>query len=404
MGGHTISATSVARTMKRRGHTVFFAGGRGTLTELIETDMPFFEIPIPLYHGSRETNFTWKSFPAFLSLKKVVENLDLDIIHAFDERAYILSHMVGFITDKPVTCTLCGGLSPHYNIPFSNKIIVFSEEQKNKMLFEYGWQEDLIEIIRTRLDIHPIINGLTEPLNVLIPGYILNTHTPILMMISRFAKKDSMIRVLESIKILLNKGLHFYMIFIGGEGDRFEEFRDRCKAINDTFDCDYLILTGQVLNAYRLLAHADVVLGIGRSAFEGMAYGKPTLIVGDNGFAGLVQETTLTELGYYNFSGRNQRTPCPPEILAKEIEILLLDGKKREKSGEGGKKFVMDEINVEAGAERIEKVYEQCISGRTLRVKISQSYSIVKILIPVWIDNFYHTLSTPIKKMLKANR
>jgi hypothetical protein len=101
-----------------------------------------------------------------------------------------------------------------------------------------------------------------------------------------------------------------------------------------------------------------------------MIYGKPTIVVGQKGFAGIVSPESIQEIAYYNFSGRNQQTPCSPEILAENIGKLISNAELRHQLGAFGKKFILEEVDVKLGLPRIENVYQKNIQGRTFSVKI----------------------------------
>lgn len=398
LGGHVISAFTVARYLRKRGHTIIFAGGRGKLTSRIEAEFPFIEVPIPFYHGQRECYFTWKSFDVISPLRHIIKKHDVDIVHAFDARSYIHGTIASLLEKKPITCTLCGGIDPYYNIPITGKIIVFSEEQKQKMVRRFHWQESRMEVIRTRVDVETILRD-TSPPPIELP---MKENIPVLMLISSFdsTKADSILQVMDALEILVDQGVEFQMVFIGGRGAFFENMKARGAATNRKVGREVFTFTGPVVDAFKLLRDATVVMGVGRSAFEGMALGKPTVIVGANGFAGVVSEDTVADIGYYNFSGRNQKEISPPEQLAQVLVDMLSDPERRERTGQFGQDFVMKEIDVKAGLKRIEHVYQCNIEEYSAMLWLRQWLSLGKIMIPIWRDNFWHTIGVPIKRMI----
>ncbi len=177
-------------------------------------------------------------------------------------------------------------------------------------------------VIPTRIDLDKIINDNTQ-VAVNVP---LESEIPTIMMISSFdgTKARSIAQVISAIEsLLVNEGLFVKMTFIGGSGIYYDELKNKAQSINSRVDREIFYFTGPVVDAYYLLKHATIVLGVGRSAFEGMAYGKPTIVVGANGFAGVVCKENIEELSYYNFSGRNQKSLLAPEVLVIEIKKLL---------------------------------------------------------------------------------
>ena len=400
LGGHILSALTTARHLQKNRHSVIFAGGRGGLSQIIEKEFTCIDAPIPILHGERNTYFTWSSFSLVNQIRQIVCENDIDIIHAFDARAYVACSIAGLIEKKPITCTLCGGVDPYYNIPATSKIIVFSEEQRFKMIQQYKWAPDRVEVIRTRIDVDKIITDCS-----LLPIELsLKQDVPIIMMISSFdgTKSLSILQVMDALELLLEEGIVFQMVFIGGKGAFFEEMKQRSASINLKWGSQVITLTGPIIDAYKLLKKATVVLGVGRSAFEGMAFAKPTIVVGAKGFAGLVTDRTAGEIGYYNFSGRNQKHVISCNILAGELKNLLMDTEKQKEAGVFGQQFIFDEIDVKSGISRIVAVYQENIAANTSALRFRQWLSVLKIMVPIWRDNWWYTVGMPLKRMVRV--
>ena len=113
---------------------------------------------------------------------------------------------------------------------------------------------------------------------------------------------------------------------------------------------------GYVGDVARFMMAADIVMGIGRCAFEAMAIQKPTLIVGNLGFAGTVCEETVDQLAYYNFAGRNIVEVCPAVKLCDELDDLLSNPMQRNALGPFCRKYVLENLSAARGAEQLEHV------------------------------------------------
>ena len=72
LGGHVLSAFTIAKNMQQRNNNVSFAAGIEKLTPVIQKYMHFYEVKIPIFHGQRPTYFTWQSFQAVKDLLKIV--------------------------------------------------------------------------------------------------------------------------------------------------------------------------------------------------------------------------------------------------------------------------------------------------------------------------------------------
>jgi hypothetical protein len=132
-----------------------------------------------------------------------------------------------------------------------------------------------------------------------------------------------------------------------------------------------------------------------------MAYAKPTIIVGENGFAGLVEPEGIDSIAYYNFSGRNERRDISADVLARAIAALLDNSSRAADVGKFGREFVMQEIDVRLGVERIEKVYRAVNVSMSLLQRAAGWGSFISALAPICYDNGAHRPKLFIKGFLK---
>ena len=403
LGGHVLSASTIAKEMRMQGISPVFAGAEGAMTEEIKRDMPFESVHIPFFHGTRQTYFTWESFAAVRRLREIVQQHRIDLIHAFDTRSYIHAYVAGLQERVPVLCTLCGGVDPYYNLPAAPTLIVFSEEQKQKMVKTFRWPAGRVEVVRTRLDIRQIVddrNRLDDE-EARILG--LDPDLPKIMIINSFVD-DAKIRpihtVLEAAEKLFFRGVRFQLVLIGGEGSLHDQTRTRAREICERYGSGLVVMTGPMLKAFRLLQRADIVLGVGRSAFEGMAYGKPTLIVGETGYAGTMSSGTVDALAWYNFSGRNQKREVDSELLAVAIGSLLRDPEQCQRVGAFGREFVFRELDVGHGAQRLGEIYHRLTRADVRLAPWRQTLSLMICLVPIIRDNSLHTIKERVKQVL----
>lgn len=401
LGGHVLSASTIAREMKNCGVNPVFAGAEGALADDIRKYMPFEQVHIPMLHGTRHTYFTWASLPSVTRLREIIKSKNIQMIHAFDARSYLHAYLAGILEGIPVLCTLCGGIDPYYNLPAAPVIIVFSEEQKQKMLNTYGWPSNNVEVVRTRLDLRQITcdDYCMSDNEAIAIG--LDPDLPKVMMISSFdgTKIQSIHKVLDAVEELYENGVAFQMVMIGGKGELYEKAKARGESINQTYGACRILMTGPVMRAFRLLQRAEIVLGVGRSAFEGMAYAVPTLIVGENGFAGTVSPEEVDSIAWYNFSGRNRKKDISVETLTNAIGRLLEDQKLRAELGEFGREYVFREIDVAKGAQRISEIYLKMANKNDGLAPWQQWMSFAKCLAPIAKDNGLHTIKQGVKKM-----
>jgi len=396
IGGHVLSALTTAGELQNRGHEVEVASGQGELRPTIPERFRYHEVPFHHFHKRRQTNFTLRSFETVRALAGIVSAGKYDIIHAFDTRSYIVATMLDLLVSPiSVACTICGGVAPYNNIPRSNNLIVFSEEQKNRMIHTYGWREEDVVVIRSRLDMEQFTISDNEVHQVCMEFGIDPSFNNIMMVTTFLGPKVRPVQnVLRAMRSVLGANPHYRFIMIGAKGEFYGKAREIGAGINMELQRDAIVFTGLVPGAYRFLKNASIVLGQGRSAFEGMAFGKPTLIVGDNGYAGTVCDRDIEDLAYYNFSGRNMSSMVPAERMAEEINRLIRDREYRDRVGRFGRDYVYRHINIKAGIPDIEKVYERNIEYSRLGSRPKRMLNLMRVTAPILFDNYYNMLKS----------
>jgi len=178
-------------------------------------------------------------------------------------------------------------------------------------------------------------------------------------------KINSLRYAVKAAQILHSRGRDLTLA-IAGDGPLFNELKELVANVNESSGKEIVRLLGAIEETPQFLSWADIVLGIGRCAWEGMACGKPTLVVGENGLAGIVEEENLEELAYYNFAGRNVKEPVSENLLADTIEKIMGDENYYEKLSRYARECAMEHYDYRAGVEKLEDLYERALSDPPL--------------------------------------
>ena len=251
------------------------------------------------------------------------------------------------------------------NIPlheFHGQIIAVCEEFKDQAV-DMGSKANNITIIRNRIDLERYHPGIDTSEMMLRFG--LKNDSKKIVMVTRFDghKINAILHLLDAIPSVI-KQFPQVQVLIVGDGEHFCEIQQRAKELNQRLDRTTVILTGALFDIPQILNLADVVIGVGRSVLEGMACQKPAIVVGTNGFAGIVQSETVDDIAYFNFAGRNVPGYINPDRLAGAIVKILMDDEYARSLGEFSRRFIEEEFDVKRGAERIEKIYMDVIRDK----------------------------------------
>lgn len=130
-----------------------------------------------------------------------------------------------------------------------------------------------------------------------------------------------------------------WRIMIVGDGNLFSKLSKKVKAVNKALGFEGIILTGARGDIPTLLGYASIFVGVSRSALEGMACGLPTVICGDEGYGGIVDNDNFDLLSYSNFCAREMVEPTK-ELLLSDLEKLIFDNSMRRDLGEYGRKAI----------------------------------------------------------------
>lgn len=265
--------------------------------------------------------------------------------------------------DTRVTATLCGG-PPRRIMPILSHIIVFSQELQRNML-RLGYLEKAIHVIPGRLN-------LSIPAWDLDVDNYLNTlcldtdDRPFIFMICRSdaQKERALCRFFGAARSYAEHGGKGTFIHIGHGKDKSFEDRIQCYAesINSSVGRRVLVTTTHGADApVKFLHLADIVVGMGRSAFEGMLTGKPTLILSNEGYAGMVSPSNIDTIARHNFTSRgnciNIDDSLSDNMLAGDLLNLIKDQRQREQIGEFGMAWCRDNLDADTAAGKYEKIY-----------------------------------------------
>jgi glycosyltransferase involved in cell wall biosynthesis len=364
LGGASNTSITLARGLKERGHEVFFftKGGGEYEDQLHEAGIDVISAPydpvLPhLYHLNPR---------AYRILADALDRHSIDIIHAYHPNSYFLSLFAGPRRNIPVVFTAVWLLLDPTPFPaYPGWVIFVAEEFRDHSAPLFGKYPREMLVLPNRLDMDRFRPGIDNSSFVEQMG-LPSSGTKIAFM-SRVdrGKMRSLKNALEAVNIMLSRGRDVTLA-VAGDGSSFAELEQVANEINTRAGKRAVVLLGSILDTPRFLSWGDIVLGIGRCAFEGMACARPTLIVGENGYAGTVEPERVEKLQYYNFAGRNQTTPVGPDVLAGEIERIMDDRDLYERLSRFARERVLEHYDYREGAARLERLYERALNAPPL--------------------------------------
>ncbi len=132
---------------------------------------------------------------------------------------------------------------------------------------------------------------------------------------------------------------------IVGDGELRGAITTQADRVNEGAGRTVVRLTGALPDPRAAYAAADVVVGMGTSAGRGMAFAKPTVVVGAHGFARTVTPETADTLRLADFYGLGDGEPDNHD-LEVALGALVGDAATRDTLGAFGRQYAVEHISV----------------------------------------------------------
>ena len=118
-----------------------------------------------------------------------------------------------------------------------------------------------------------------------------------------------------------------------------------------------VIPTGAVKDPRDIYAAADVVLGMGGSALRGLAFGKPLVVQGEQGFWRALTPDTLEYFRWAGWYGVGEGVNRGPGALRRELLPLIHDRAEREERGRFARRVCEEGYSLTRAAAELEALY-----------------------------------------------
>jgi L-malate glycosyltransferase len=221
-----------------------------------------------------------------------------------------------------------------------------------------------IELLVPPVDVHQNVVTAVDPkpfeqlCGIVGPGITLVT-------VSRLdygMKSDSLFRTIDAVQTLgASLPLRFIMV---GDGSATAELAARAARANSLLGRRAVVLMEALVDPRPAYAAADIVVGMGGSALRGMAFGKPVIIVGEQGFSAPLRPDTAEWFYYHGIYGRAHDKLTNLD-LAANIRCLAEAPDTWKALGDFSRQFVLQHFSLEAAAARFARFCHQSVACRS---------------------------------------
>lgn len=290
-GGHFHSLNSTASALGRLNSLVINIGLKPSPTIASSTTRSVF-----IYFNGLNIFFVFKK------IISLVKKESPDIFHSFDASSHFFARSFGFVFNKPVFHTKCGGPNPKKYYPYATNLILYSQENEKHFKNHNKHCTSTIHFIPNR------ISPISQDINRI---QALRQHVCsnglVFLRIGRISKAYEN-TIMQSINLVNDLNLastsRNILIIIGAIQDK--DIYDKIASKNSS---DVYFITDDYFteNANQLVDVADIVIGTGRGLMEA-AFLEKVLLVPNAGsrYPVFLTNGNFTDLFEKNFSPRGK--------------------------------------------------------------------------------------------------
>ena len=177
-------------------------------------------------------------------------------------------------------------------------------------------------------------------------------------------KEESLFTACAAIEALDQRGVRVQLL-IAGDGPLRERLARAADRARERTGRDLVVFAGELEDPTPAYAAADVLIGMGGSALRSMAFGKPLVVAGEQGFSELLTPVTAPRFLRTGWYGRGPGSRgSGPEALRRALGELADDAVLRAELGSFGRQLVIDRFSLVRAASLVEQQYTTASAAR----------------------------------------
>lgn len=367
-GGSQINAIELAAQVSQRGHEVILFGPNGALMPVVE------ELGLEYIRSANENS--WPSRRNIAQLKVISQERSVDVAHGYEWGPGVeLAFGTQLLAGVPVVTTIMSMTVPDF-LPRHSPIVVGTAELAQRQRSK-------------RSSVHLMEPPIDTTRNAPNDGRDARTrfgfdHDDLVFgIVCRLTDDlDKLQGVLAAISATeqLATTKHVRLLVVG-DGPGLSAVRERAASVNNRTRHDVIVVEGGMLDPRDAYSATDVVLGMGSSAIKGMAFAKPLVVQGANGFWRLLDESSAPTFLKHGWYGANGRGAIDLESI---LRSLLSSRSDRVRLGAFGRELVVERFSLATASEQLIDIYQKSIltyAGVNRRDLAQTAYELAKFKI-----------------------
>lgn len=350
IGGSQLNAIEIAAEIRRRGHEILVIGRPGSLVSRIaELGLEFVELPAPSKRPSRRVAH---------AIRDLIETRGIDIVHGF-EWPPTLEAVWACQGNGARPCSTVMSMAVAPFIPRWVPLFV-GTEQIAAVERSHGRRE--VELLEPPVDLTTNDPEIDFDIEELRRSWGWEPETIGVGLVTRLAHEMKLEGVLAAIKVVGQSRDERLRLVIAGDGPARAEVDDAVNALPPA-SRHRVVLTGELADPRPVYAAVDISLGMGGSALRAMAFGKPLVVQGEQGFWCTLDEKSVAGFLWTGWYGAGPGRDRGVATLSAELEALVADSSRRAELGVLGRRLVEDRFSIEVAADRQIDLYQRMLGS-----------------------------------------
>jgi glycosyltransferase involved in cell wall biosynthesis len=355
VGGSQLNAIQLAGAVRERGHEVIVLSEPGPLVERVRR-MGLEHIQIP-EHRRRPSGSVMRR------INLLVRERDIEVVHGHEWPPIVEAFFGARIPHGTAVVGTVMSMSVASFLPRDVPLTVGTEFIRKAAMDSGHRQVELLEPpVDTSTD-NPAVDGSGFRANQGIhPNEIL------FAMVCRLVpdlKLEGLLSACKAVCELAVAGRPVRLIIVG-DGRARGEVEKRAAEVNASVGREVVLMTGEMVDPAPAYAAANVVIGQGGSALRGMAFGKPLVVVGEEGFSELLTPESLPVFlgqGWYGLGPGSLGAGVPALRIA--LERLVGSPELCSELGHLGRQLTEQRFSLKHAATVVENLYVSAIRNPT---------------------------------------
>jgi glycosyltransferase involved in cell wall biosynthesis len=348
IGGSQLNAIELAGAVRDQGHEVLVFGPAGPLEGRIEElGLEFIAAPTPRRRPS----------PSIVAaLRRVVDECGIDVVHGYEWPPILESRLA--VWGRGTACVgtvMSMAVAPF--IPQHLPLVVGTEQIADA---ERRQGRRRVHVVEPPVDLAH--NQPVDPREVDsfrsrfgIPG------GTCVVAVSRLAHELKLEGILTAIDVVPT--IDGAVLVVVGDGPARHEVVAAADAANRRAGRVAVRVIGQMADPRAAYTSADVVIGMGGSALRAMAFGKPLVVQGEQGFWDLLTPVTVDQFLWTGWFGVGEARTVGAQRLRSILVPLLADEGLRRSLGAFSSDVVRKRFALDQAGVRQADIYREALTG-----------------------------------------